>query len=338
MIYVTVPKQRQATDATVKPKEDFLNFIEEIDGRRLSILRTDYSKFSREEKLQRFAGEMESVAAGDIVFHQSPVYMHLGNERLVLKHLKEKGACVIIVIHDLDYIRRRNDNLKYLFGEMLTFVDGIIVTSKKMQEQIVRDFGYSGTFVHRGPWDYLDAMPISPKKYAMKVHLTANITNTPFISKLPEGISWQVYGPGKKIELPEQVTYNGSFYFQELDLHMKEGFGLIWYGDEITDSIDSTGIVDYLEYIWPHKLSYYLQNGLPVIVHEKYYCADFVKKNNLGIVVHSLEEVASRIEELGEEGYQQMCNNCAEIGLLLKSGHFSKLACLEMIDKLKVKW
>ncbi len=72
--------------------------------------------------------------------------------------------------------------------------------------------------------------------------------------------------------------------------------------------------------------------GIPVITWEKAAIADFVKEHQVGIVVDSLMELSSVLNEITEEQYAKMKINAEMIGEKLRSGFYFRKALREIFD------
>ena len=66
----------------------------------------------------------------------------------------------------------------------------------------------------------------------------------------------------------------------------------------------------------PHKLSTYLAGGLPVIVAKNAAAADFVAREQVGVVLNSLRELPELIRTMPEEDYQRYAANARRVGAL----------------------
>ena len=84
----------------------------------------------------------------------------------------------------------------------------------------------------------------------------------------------------------------------------KGGFGLVWGNQE-----NPKDEPDYYKMNCSYKLASYLSAGIPVIVPDYLSNADFVKENNIGFVVSSLEEANKVIQECSEEKYSEMVSS-----------------------------
>lgn len=82
---------------------------------------------------------------------------------------------------------------------------------------------------------------------------------------------------------------------------------------------------EYLKMNNPHKASLYLASGFPIIVWSQSALADFVRKNQCGIIVDSLFEIADCLNSIDEEDYQELIKNSKIVGEKL-NGYFLKTA------------
>lgn len=114
---------------------------------------------------------------------------------------------------------------------------------------------------------------------------------------------------------------------------MHGDFGLVWDGDSADACAGNTGA--YLRYNNPHKTSLYLACGMPVIVWREAAIADFVLKNEVGIVVESLSGLDEIISAISDESYQKMCKNAARIGQKLRAGEYFKAAMEQALEIVK---
>ena len=80
----------------------------------------------------------------------------------------------------------------------------------------------------------------------------------------------------------------------------------------------------------PHKLSTYLAGGLPVIVAKNAAAADFVAREQVGVVLNSLRELPELIRTMPEEDYQRYAANARRVGAQLRAGENTKRALRQL--------
>lgn len=66
---------------------------------------------------------------------------------------------------------------------------------------------------------------------------------------------------------------------------------------------------NYLKYNNPHKVSLYIISNLPIIAWSKSAMAEFIQKNNIGILVNDLKEIPEKLKELSNEDYKKILEN-----------------------------
>ena len=126
----------------------------------------------------------------------------------------------------------------------------------------------------------------------------------------------------------DNIFYKGKFKPEELLDYLEGSFGLVW--DGISLDTCTGGFGEYLKYNNPHKVSLYLTAGIPVVVWEQSALAKFVKENNVGITINSLNELKDKIDNITDEEYQAMLENTKQISEKTKNGKF----LMEAINKI----
>ena len=109
----------------------------------------------------------------------------------------------------------------------------------------------------------------------------------------------------------------------------KGGFGLVWGNQE-----NPKDEPDYYKMNCSYKLASYLSAGIPVFVPDYLSNADFVKGNNVGFVVSSLEEADQVIQECSEEKYSEMVSSVKNVQYLINNGYFTKKLFVDSLMKL----
>lgn len=75
----------------------------------------------------------------------------------------------------------------------------------------------------------------------------------------------------------------------DLMSHHYGDFGISWYGNNIDTGTGKYG--EYMNVNNPHKVSLYMRCNSPVVAGSKAGRADFIRDENLGITVDSLDEL-----------------------------------------------
>lgn len=117
-----------------------------------------------------------------------------------------------------------------------------------------------------------------------------------------------------------RVTYKGTDDGNQQVLQnriAKYSAGLVWDDGEM----GKTSYLDYERYNWPCKFDMYLSAGIPVIVHKESNMAPFVRSNEVGAVVSSLDEVPQAFKSLRNWSAKDY-DRVWEVGSSLGRGQF----------------
>ena len=283
-----------------------------------------------------------SLTKDDVIILQFPLLWQSLKKQIRMKFLKKRNFKVYLLIHDIESLRNKKiksfSDFKYSIihflqnKTVLERVDGIIAHNDKMKSELVKMGINKEQIVSLEIFDYLIPNFNEDKNYDKdKILLAGNfdIRKTKYARNLPEKPEYEIYGINFESEnLPNNIHYKGAFTPDELPNHLQGGFGLVWDGD-------SSGMYgEYLKINNPHKASLYLASGFPIIVWKQSALADFVIRNNCGIIIDSLYEIAGILESMNEEKYQQLIDNCKKIGEKIRQGNYLKKALEECERKL----
>ena len=83
-------------------------------------------------------------------------------------------------------------------------------------------------------------------------------------------------------------------------------------------------IGEYLKYTNPHKTSLYLALGLPVIISADISTASFIKKENVGVVIQSLNDLPDVLNNISNDEYEVLRKNALALSVKLRDGYFIK--------------
>ena len=283
---------------------------------------------------------------GDVIILQFPLLWKSLKKQIRMKFLKRKNFKAYLLIHDIESLRNKkiktfsdfkHSIIYYLQNKtVLEIVDGIIAHNDKMKSELVKMGISSEKIVTLEIFDYLIPDFNTNKTYVKdKILLAGNfdIRKTRYARNLPEMPEFEIYGINFESEnLPNNVHYKGAFTPDELPNHLQGGFGLVWDGDSSHTCSGMYG--EYLKINNPHKASLYLASGFPIIVWKQSALADFVKRNDCGIIIDSLFEIAGALGNMDEENYRQLIENSRKIGEKIRRGHYLKTALEECERKL----
>lgn len=282
----------------------------------------------------------------DVIVLQFPLLWKSLKKQIRMKFLKKKNFKAYLLIHDIESLRKnkirtfsdfKHSIIHFLQNKtVLDRVDGIIAHNNKMKLELVKMGISAEKIVTLEIFDYLipdfNENMIYDKD---KILLAGNfdIRKTKYARNLPEKPEFEIYGINFEHDnLPNNVHYKGAFSPEELPNHLQGGFGLVWDGDSSDTCSGMYG--EYLKINNPHKASLYLASNFPIIVWRQSALADFVIRNNCGIIIDSLYEIAGILESINEEKYQQLIDNCKKIGEKIRQGNYLKKALEECERKL----
>lgn len=245
----------------------------------------------------------------------------------ILKVKKKKNVKIILLIMDLngfapDKLRSEVD--------LLNKADILISHNIRMTPKL-REFGCKAEIVDLEIFDYLlDSFP-DEKVYqagqAIQIDWPGRISDsrTGFIrkvEKMDKKYILNLYGPTND-KFENGVIYKGCFEPDDLPWKLEGQFGMIWQGADLKPKEMEW---DYFRYNNPHKTSLFCVCCRPIIIWSGAAMADFVRQNDIGIVLDDLNDLDNILEELTVERYNQMKNNMKIIQKRLASGDYTKAA------------
>ena len=130
----------------------------------------------------------------------------------------------------------------------------------------------------------------------------------------------------------ENISYHGRIGSDEFIRTVKADWGLVWDGDTIDGCSGIWG--SYLRINNPHKTSFYLRAGLPVIVWEESAMASFITSNHLGIAVNSLNELPEKLKAITSDEYALYKDAAMAMKENLNKGFYFKKAYEQAAQKL----
>ena len=307
-----------------------------------SKARLDAEKIMLEEGYQPFFQNNDSnpitLTENDVIILQFPLLWHSLKTLILTKLLRKRKFKAYLLIHDIESLRNRSiksfQDVKYAIlhflqnKTVLERVDGIIAHNDKMKAVLVQLGIPEEKIISLEIFDYLIPDYEVKKTYEKRTVLLAgnfDIKKAKYARQLPDNPEFSIFGINFEEEkLPQNVHYKGAFSPEELPYYLEGGFGLVWDGDSPYTCSGMFG--EYLKMNNPHKASLYLASGFPIIVWRQSALSDFVTKNNCGILVDSLFEIAERLDSISNDEYEELIRNSKKIGDNIRNGHYLKVA------------
>lgn len=291
---------------------------------------------------RNFAGVVKfalCVRRGDIVVLQYPVKKYF---KLLCRVARAKGAKTVALIHDLGSFRRRAITTATEIAR-LSQADCVVASNAAM-ERWLKENGLKKPTCWLGLFDYLS--PSRPQKEALPVGGewqivyagSLNMRKNAFLTKMQQldmRFALNLYGRPSDYGIDRSKAHIVEHEFMPSDRFIAEAeghFGLIWDGDSLDGCTGSFG--EYLKYNSPHKLSFYVRAGLPVIVWDKAAVAPIVESEGIGLVVASLRDVPAALASVDEARMEAMRRNVARVSDRLASGQYFKDALAKAEAKL----
>jgi len=278
----------------------------------------------------RLAAELRK---GDIVLVQYPMNREL--MKLLYRLLNRRGAHVVTLIHDIDYLRdvpRRLggvDGMRELELALLSQSEYLICHNPSMIAEL-RHRGIESKCVSLELFDYLYDGGDAANTGDNTVIVAGNL------AKAKAGYLYKLHGEcrlalfGSNLDegfTNDKAEYYGSFPPDVLIENLKGDYGLVWDGDETETCAGPYG--EYLRYNDPHKASLYLAAGLPVIVWKQSALYPLVDEHGIGVGVDSLAELGG---VLRSRDYREMKENVMRFRDRVRGGGFLT-RCLTEIEK-----
>lgn len=280
-----------------------------------------------------------TVSKGDMLVLQYPLKKFYP---FVCRMARLRGCKVVTLIHDLGSFRRKKLTVPQEISK-LNGSDVLIVHNEYMKQWLLEQ-GYTKPMVCLEIFDYLSdtvARDQQEPDSAYKVTYAGGLSykKNRFIydvDSLARSWSFYLYGGGfesDRIVNKELFVYKGFIPSDQLIATAEGDFGLVWDGESPFTCTGAFG--EYLQYNNPHKTSLYIRCHLPIVVWEKAAIATFVKENNIGICVDSLEHLDKILASVSKEQYNVMKTNIIRISEQLASGFYTQKALAKADSYLK---
>ena len=112
-------------------------------------------------------------------------------------------------------------------------------------------------------------------------------------------------------------------------------FGLVWDGDSLDTCQGDFG--EYLRYNSPHKVSFYLRAGLPIIIWREAAVAPIIEEEGVGITIGSISELEQKLQQLTTEDRIRMKKNVVRVSERLANGEYFTEALQQALSTLELE-
>ena len=330
-IHVTNIYGFSPTSVVLISQHEVRNIARNLGFNELAVYIYDSSNEPMNELSSRYDGIIARVSPGDVVFFQSPTWNGVDWDNGLVDKLKAYGCRVVMFIQDVQPLQfESNYYLMSKFISMYNKAEIVIVPSEKMYCRLVEEGLTVKKYIVQHMWDFTVEQTLYSPLFKRKLYFTGDISRFPFVENWHYNTELHVFGNKMENYDYSKVHFGGWLNKTELLLELsKGGFGLVWGNQE-----DPKDEPDYYKMNCSYKLASYLSAGIPVIVPDYLSNADFVKENNIGFVVSSLEEVDQVIQECSEEKYSEMVSSVKNVQYLINNGYFTKKLFVDSLMKL----
>ena len=251
---------------------------------------------------------------GDILFLQYPVKKYFV---FLCRFARFRKASSIVFIHDLGSFRRGKVKVPKEIKKLMN-ADYLIAANTAMRSWLL-DYGYSHPVGVMGFHDYL--ADSSPK-------------DSPSLEPTNITVAYAGGLAKRKNSFLEQLSHQSFSYklllYTDFIEKVQANFGLIWDGDSLDECSGPWG--EYLKYNSPHKASFYIRAGLPLIIWRCAALAPLVEEEGIGILIDSLQELDHILKDMTSERYEKMIENISRVNAQISNGQCLKNALLKAME------
>lgn len=286
-----------------------------------------------------------TLTKGDILLLQYPAKYY----SLICRMAHLMNAHVVTFIHDLSCFRTKRCSVKkeiYIMNKSDALIgcnptickwltdNGFVGYNKK---KIVEPLNIFDFISASDSTDKRDMWPQHKIVYAGQLARKKNTFLYDY-GKHINNYTVNIYGKGldiSNISHPEKFNIKGFVLPEDLIQCAEGDFGLVWDGDSIECCSGDWG--EYLAVNTPHKVSFYIRCGLPIIIWSKAAMADFIKEKKIGICIDTLQDINNIYDTLTKEDYTDMCENVRNISRQMSEGWYFNDAISRVVSHLDIK-
>lgn len=323
---------RNYTSAGNKAKSDIERIMAEEGFRNVGLRQTSYHNKAL-SFLITLCGVLKApfcLRRGDILVLQYPLKKYY---TFLCRAAHLRGAKVVALIHDLGAFRRKKLTAAQE-QKRLAHADFIVCHNESMKAHLQRN-GCKVPLHCLEIFDYLSetapsSYPTPHKPYSIVYAGNLSRGRSNFLYKLGEeahNFTVQLFGRGLDQETAKgwkHVSYKGFLPSERFIAEAQADFGLVWDGSSLDRCDGDWG--EYLKYNNPHKTSFYLRAGIPVIIWEQAAIAPFIEKHKAGLTINTLRDLDGLLEKISPEDYAELKHNAASLSHKISQGYFTRQA------------
>ena len=325
-----------------KAKTDNEDTLVEMGAVNLGLKRTFH-----DNKVLKFILDLAGVIRycfalrkGDIVVLQYPVKKYFA---FLCRAAHLRGAKVVTLIHDLGSMRRRKLTISQEIDRLM-HADYVIASNDVMRQWLdkhgcTHPLGALGLFDYRSKTTHQEKENTgAPKERSIVYAGALAMRKNAFILQLPDvikGYKMHVYGnrsglPGLKES--DRLVFHDFMPADQFIQGVEGDFGFVWDGDSVDSCTGNFG--EYLLYNSPHKVSFYLRAGMPIIIWEEAALAKLVEEEGIGFSIASIKELNTRLASITEEQMAAMRENVRRVSYTLAHGGYFRKALEKALEEM----
>lgn len=311
-----------------KAKTDNEDTLVAVGAHNLGLRRTFYrSKIAT--FLLDLAGVLKYVCCvrkNDVILLQYPVKKYFA---FICNIAHIKKAQTIALIHDLGSFRRKKLTVSKEIARLM-HADYVIASNGAMKQWLLSK-GYAHPVGELGLFDYRSSEENAhtlPSPHPIRIVYAGGLAmrKNAFLLKMAQLLrtcELHVFGNSEGLpgledcgQVKLHPFMNADDFIREIDAH----YGLVWDGDSVDSCTGNFG--EYLRYNSPHKASFYLRAGLPIIVWGEAAIAQTVNQEGAGFSIKSLNDINDKLSSITPEQYELMRSNAQRVAQRLNSGYY----------------
>ena len=244
------------------------------------------------------------------------------------------------LIHDLGSFRRKKLTIEKEINRLM-HADYVIASNDAMKTWL-KEHGYQHPLGALQLFDYRSTSQSrgqQPSEHLRLVYAGAlAMRKNSFLLKLAEQeLPFELHIYGNRNGLPNMNDNPRILFhpFTPADTFIQEvegDFGFVWDGDSLDSCTGNFG--EYLRWNSPHKVSFYLRAGLPIIIWKEAAVAPIVEKEGIGITIENIQELGSTLGRITPEQLAEMRKNVLRISERLREGEYLQDAISQALQQI----
>ena len=361
MDYYVDTRQRDFDQLRISGSKGHADFFDVLNNMGLNCIRiptlrhsdriTITERITLEMQLRKaWRHSLKDIGAGDrLILHSPPSEKFIGLTA-VMREVKERGCKICAVVFDTEQFYmpqyKRAAMLKHILDRKLEnslfSIADVVVAHTEVMKNMLTNRGIDKTkIICAGAWDHLMDEGFDIENTHCRIRQDMPIVFCGNLEKNKSGFLYSqninaridLYGPGYTGSESDTVAYKGVFRSEELVDRIEGSYGLVWDGPSCESCTGTYG--EYLLYNIPHKVSFYLASGLPIIIWDKAAMADLILSEGCGLTVRNLSEIKQKTDSVDLYEYQKMREAAMRVGDAMRTGNYIKSFMEKALDMMR---